>query len=103
MRQSSMMPDSADIDLVLLRCTAARPCSRWRPNASTDATLRKLAARGVIVAAGHTAADYATTQRALDAGVRGFTHLFNAMTPLQSREPGVVGAALEDRGKLVRR
>jgi len=55
-----------------------------------------LAARGVIVAAGHTAADYAATRRALDAGMRGFTHLFNAMTPLQSREPGVVGAALED-------
>jgi N-acetylglucosamine-6-phosphate deacetylase len=55
-----------------------------------------LAARGVIVAAGHTAADYAATRRALDAGLRGFTHLFNAMTPMQSREPGVVGAALED-------
>ncbi|HEV2111102.1 MAG TPA: amidohydrolase family protein, partial [Gammaproteobacteria bacterium] len=36
-------------------------------------------------------------RRALDAGVRGFTHLFNAMTPLQSRAPGAVGAALEDR------
>jgi N-acetylglucosamine-6-phosphate deacetylase len=35
-------------------------------------------------------------RRALASGVRGFTHLFNAMTPLQSREPGVVGAALED-------
>ena len=55
-----------------------------------------LVARGVIVAGGHTAADYAATRRALDAGMRGFTHLFNAMTPLQSREPGVVGAALED-------
>jgi N-acetylglucosamine-6-phosphate deacetylase len=55
-----------------------------------------LVARGVIVAGGHTAADYATTRRALNAGMRGFTHLFNAMTPLQSREPGVVGAALED-------
>ncbi|MGB3271016.1 MAG: amidohydrolase family protein, partial [Rhodanobacter sp.] len=44
----------------------------------------------------HTAADYATTRAALDAGVRGFTHLFNAMTPFGSREPGVVGAALED-------
>ena len=56
-----------------------------------------LVAHGVIVAGGHTAADYAATRRALDAGMRGFTHLFNAMTPLQSREPGVVGAALEDR------
>ena len=55
-----------------------------------------LVARGVIVAGGHTAADYAATRRALDAGMRGFTHLFNAMTPLLSREPGVVGAALED-------
>jgi N-acetylglucosamine-6-phosphate deacetylase len=55
-----------------------------------------LAAAGLIVCAGHTAADYATTRAALDAGVRGFTHLFNAMTPFGSREPGVVGAALED-------
>lgn len=53
---------------------------------------------GLIVCAGHTAADYATTRAALDAGVRGFTHLFNAMTPFGSREPGVVGAALEDAG-----
>ncbi|MEO6800023.1 MAG: N-acetylglucosamine-6-phosphate deacetylase [Rhodanobacter sp.] len=51
---------------------------------------------GVIVCAGHTAADYATTRASLDAGVRGFTHLFNAMTPFGSREPGVVGAALDD-------
>ncbi|OOG59286.1 N-acetylglucosamine-6-phosphate deacetylase [Rhodanobacter sp. C03] len=60
------------------------------------ASIGALAAAGVIVCAGHTAADYATTQAALDGGVRGFTHLFNAMTPFGSREPGVVGAALED-------
>ncbi|MEO8810001.1 MAG: N-acetylglucosamine-6-phosphate deacetylase [Rhodanobacter sp.] len=59
-------------------------------------SIRALAAAGVIVCAGHTAADYATTRAALDAGVRGFTHLFNAMSPFGSREPGVVGAALED-------
>ncbi|MGB6144616.1 MAG: amidohydrolase family protein, partial [Rhodanobacter sp.] len=59
-------------------------------------SIRALAAAGVIVCAGHTAADYETTRAALDAGVRGFTHLFNAMTPFGSREPGVVGAALED-------
>lgn len=61
-------------------------------------SIRALVDAGVIVCAGHTAADYATTRAALDAGVRGFTHLFNAMTPLGSREPGVVGAALEDPG-----
>lgn len=61
-------------------------------------TIRDLVARGVIVCAGHTAADYAATRAGLDAGVRGFTHLFNAMTPIAGREPGVVGAALEDQG-----
>ena len=55
-----------------------------------------LAAAGLVLCAGHTAGDYETTRAALAAGVRGFTHLFNAMTPLGSREPGVVGAALED-------
>ncbi|HEY3521633.1 MAG TPA: N-acetylglucosamine-6-phosphate deacetylase, partial [Rhodanobacteraceae bacterium] len=58
--------------------------------------IRELVARGVIVCIGHTGADYAQTRSALDAGARGFTHLFNAMTPMGSREPGVVGAALED-------
>jgi N-acetylglucosamine-6-phosphate deacetylase len=66
------------------------------PDRVPPASIRALVAAGVIVCAGHTAADYATTRAALDAGVRGFTHLFNAMTPFGSREPGVVGAALED-------
>ncbi len=59
--------------------------------------LREFLAAGVVVSVGHTAADYDTVHRALASGVRGFTHLFNAMTPLQSRTPGAVGAALEDR------
>ncbi|WP_426270446.1 N-acetylglucosamine-6-phosphate deacetylase [Dyella kyungheensis] len=59
-------------------------------------TIRQLSEAGVIVVAGHTAATYDTTRAALDAGVTGFTHLYNAMTPLGSREPGVVGAALDD-------
>ena len=66
------------------------------PDRVPPAIIRTLVAAGNIVCAGHTAADYATTRAALAAGVRGFTHLFNAMTPLGSREPGVVGAALED-------
>ena len=66
------------------------------PDEVPPESIRMLVDAGVIVCAGHTAADYATTRAALDAGVRGFTHLFNAMTPFGSREPGVVGAALED-------
>ncbi len=66
------------------------------PECVPPETIRELSERGVIVSLGHAAADYAQTRAALDAGARGFTHLFNAMTPLGSREPGVVGAALED-------
>lgn len=66
------------------------------PERTTPELIRELTRRGVRVAAGHTAADYEQTRTALAAGVTSFTHLFNAMTPLNSREPGVVGAALED-------
>jgi N-acetylglucosamine-6-phosphate deacetylase len=56
-----------------------------------------LIARGATVVAGHTAGNYEQIRAGLDAGLRGFTHLFNAMSPLQGRSPGAVGAALEDR------
>jgi N-acetylglucosamine-6-phosphate deacetylase len=65
------------------------------PETTTPEMIARLVAAGVTVAAGHTNASYATTRKALDAGLTGFTHLFNAMSPLTSREPGVVGAALE--------
>jgi len=58
--------------------------------------IRALVDAGVIVAAGHTNAKYEEVQTALNAGLSGFTHLFNAMSQLSSRAPGVVGAALDD-------
>ena len=64
-------------------------------------TIAAMVERGAMVCAGHTAADYAQTREGLDAGITGFTHLFNAMTPLQGREPGVVGAALDDANSWV--
>jgi N-acetylglucosamine-6-phosphate deacetylase len=66
------------------------------PDQVASESIRRLAAAGVVLCAGHTAADYDATRAALADGIRGFTHLFNAMTPLGSREPGVVGAALDD-------
>ncbi|MBD9536683.1 N-acetylglucosamine-6-phosphate deacetylase [Stenotrophomonas sp. STM01] len=59
-------------------------------------TIAQMVANGAIVAAGHTAATYEEIRAGLDAGVSGFTHLYNAMSPLQGRDPGTVGAALED-------
>lgn len=66
------------------------------PEMTTPDVIRTLAQRGIIVAAGHTQASYEQTLSAMDAGLTGFTHLFNAMKPLESRQPGVIAAALED-------
>ncbi len=49
---------------------------------------------GAVVSMGHTDADYETASASADAGVKSATHLFNAMSPLGHRKPGVVGAAL---------
>ena len=66
------------------------------PECISPAQVRRLVDGGVIVAAGHSDADYETVRAAIDAGVTGFTHLFNAMSQLTNRAPGMVGAALED-------
>ena len=66
------------------------------PEQTTLAIIQDLRKRGVVVAAGHTQASYEEALSALDAGVTGFTHLFNAMPQLSSRDPGIIGAALED-------
>lgn len=66
------------------------------PERTTPAFIRQLSDAGVIVSAGHTNATFDELQPALRAGLRGFTHLFNAMSPLGSRDPGAVGAALAD-------
>jgi len=57
--------------------------------------IRKLASASVRVALGHSMASYEQTREAMAAGLTGFTHLFNAMRPLDSREPGPIAAALE--------
>lgn len=63
-----------------------------------DATeaIRRLTDRGVLVALGHTDADPSQLAGAAAAGARLVTHLFNAMSGLHHRSPGVVGAALAD-------
>ncbi len=56
-----------------------------------------LAARGIRASIGHTNATCQQVEKAIAAGARQVTHCFNAMRPLQSREPGVVGAAMAHR------
>jgi N-acetylglucosamine-6-phosphate deacetylase len=57
--------------------------------------IAKLAAAGVRVSLGHSMATYRQTCAAMAEGLSGFTHLFNAMRPLASREPGPIARALE--------
>ena len=56
--------------------------------------VRQMAGAGIAVQMGHSDADYETALVAIEAGARGFTHLFNAMSPLHHRAPGLAGAAL---------
>jgi N-acetylglucosamine-6-phosphate deacetylase len=55
-------------------------------------TIQKLAAAGILVSAGHTHATFEEAMAGFEAGVGMATHLFNAMTPWQGRQPGMVGA-----------
>lgn len=68
------------------------------PERVPPAAVARLIAAGRVVFAGHTDADYATVAAAFAAGVRGVTHLFNAMSPFAHRVPGAVGAALDCPG-----
>jgi N-acetylglucosamine-6-phosphate deacetylase len=67
------------------------------PEMVTLEDIRRLHAAGVVLSIGHSDADYDTAKAAFAAGVTGVTHLFNAMSPLMHRAPGVVGAAIEDQ------
>ena len=89
------IPDAADVALIA-QGNAGRTLLTVAPEEVSPSIVGELSKRGVVVAAGHTSATYEQTRAALDAGLRGFTHLYNAMSPLQSREPGAVGAALDD-------
>lgn len=64
----------------------------------TPDQISRLAGAGVLVSLGHTEASYEQVQAAVQAGARSATHLFNAMSGLGNREPGLVGAVLDMGG-----
>ena len=71
-------------------------CVTLAPENVPTEIIKELVSANVKVCLGHSNASAQQTQAALKAGATGFTHLFNAMSPLQGREAGVVGAALLD-------
>lgn len=92
--------EDRDLDL-MLSCAQALDVLMVTiaPESVTEEQVTKLADAGIIVSLGHTEASYDTAAAYAKAGIRTVTHLFNAMSPLGHREPGLVGAAL-DTGAL---
>ncbi len=85
-------------DAILATLTAphrGRVMLTLAPELCDEDDIRTLVRHGVIVSAGHSDATYDEAQRAIGAGLTGFTHLFNAMSPLHHRNPGAVGAAFD--------
>ena len=87
-------PDARDVELL----TASRDgvvLVTLAPEVVPEGFIARLVQAGAKVSLGHSMATYAQTRAALADGLTGFTHLFNAMRPLASREPGPIAAALE--------
>lgn len=89
-----------DVALIAALARDLRPAHRVHvtlaPERVPAQALAELAAAGVVLSAGHTAASAGEIADARAAGLSGFTHLFNAMPPLAGRDPGPVGAAITD-------
>ena len=86
-----------DADLALLSVPQKFPLMvTVAPDAVPVDRVTALARAGAVVFAGHTDATYEQARAGLGAGIAGFTHLYNAMSPLASRAPGAVGAALAE-------
>ena len=81
---------------LLSRLRTGKTVVTLAPEMTTPEIVAKLTAAGVLVSAGHSEASYGETAAAIVHGLRGFTHLFNAMARLEPRDPGIVGAALYD-------
>ncbi len=62
------------------------------PELNNPEHIEKLNQAGIVVSIGHTNATYQQARQSFESGITFATHLFNAMTPMQGREPGVVGA-----------
>ena len=65
------------------------------PEVCSDEVLTLLLSSEVVLSAGHSNATYAEALQSFDKGIPAVTHLFNAMSPLHHREPGLVGATLQ--------
>jgi N-acetylglucosamine-6-phosphate deacetylase len=91
--------DQAAVEL-LTRLKRGKTLITLAPETAPPGAIGELVRRGAVVFAGHTEASYEQIIAAEAEGLRGFTHIFNAMSQLSSRAPGVVGAALSSPTSL---
>jgi N-acetylglucosamine-6-phosphate deacetylase len=87
-------PGPPDIELLTARRKGVTLVT-LAPERTPKGTIAQLEGAGLRTSLGHSVATYEQTRAAMAEGLKGFTHLFNAMPSLLSREPGPVGAALE--------
>jgi N-acetylglucosamine-6-phosphate deacetylase len=85
----------------IINCDCGALMLTVAPNIVNAQFIRKLSEAGILVSLGHSAATFKQANAALAAGASAFTHLFNAMSQMSGREPGMVGAALNDNRSFI--
>ena len=88
-------PTDDELKTIIQACVGLSTYMTIAPEEFTNSQLEMLLESDIIVAAGHSSAVYKEAQNALQKGVKRVTHLFNAMSQLQGREPGLVGATYD--------
>jgi N-acetylglucosamine-6-phosphate deacetylase len=90
------IPTLNEVQLLLERGRGIIKMITLAPEQCDDDVIALLMDNGILVSAGHSNALYSQARHAFERGVPAATHLFNAMSPLQGREPGMVGAIYDD-------
>ncbi|MDF0584136.1 N-acetylglucosamine-6-phosphate deacetylase [Bradyrhizobium yuanmingense] len=90
------VPDRRDLAAIKSFGDRGRSIVTLAPECVPASMIDELVGAGLRVAAGHSDASAKQIRQAVGRGLLGVTHLFNAMSQLSAREPGVVGAALEE-------
>ncbi|MFT3846081.1 MAG: N-acetylglucosamine-6-phosphate deacetylase [Lacibacter sp.] len=95
LKQYIHQPSVDEVQLLLDKADGVLKMMTVAPEQCSDEVLQLLADNGVVLSAGHTNATYQQATESFNKTITAATHLFNAMSPLQSRAPGVVGAVYD--------
>jgi len=87
-------PTADEVETLLQKADGVIKMVTLSPETLDAEVIQKFVNNGIIVSIGHSGASFAQATQALDSGAAIVTHLFNAMSPLHHREPGVVGAVM---------